>query len=396
MPFSPSILRLLRLARLTRMARLMRSVPELLTLIKGMAAATQSVTSTLVLWIIFLYIFAILFVGTLGDNECSFCGSKLCDSQQMDELERNPDLAAEYGLRNPLEEFFGSMSHSMYTLLIAGTLRDDMMKVATPLRDCPNTLQMLFVFFLYVLLSSFTVLNMLIGVLCEVVRATAQSEHDTMLMNRVQQRLYAVFQEIDRDNSMKISKDEFGLMKDNPEVVAALGELGIEVKHLFALSDSLFEVDDEEDAEPGVRAPRGSDSRGRSRAGNRAAESENHDRGKELSFQEFLNVVCHMRPENQASVLDIADLRKSLRRSVRRLEELVFETMDRFQSMVTKVCNGDMPGPPARPAPAPNTVEALTLPLFEQILDAKLQSLVEAVDGLSKDAKRILPDGTPR
>merc|ERR1719393_558322 len=58
-----SILRLLRLLRLTRMARLMRSVPELLTLIKGIVAATRSVGSALTLLIIFTYVFAIIFTG---------------------------------------------------------------------------------------------------------------------------------------------------------------------------------------------------------------------------------------------------------------------------------------------------------------------------------------------
>merc|ERR1719271_1184188 len=60
-----SILRLARLLRLTRMARmgkLLRVLPELLIMLKGMMAAGRSVFWTLVLLLIFMYLFAILFV----------------------------------------------------------------------------------------------------------------------------------------------------------------------------------------------------------------------------------------------------------------------------------------------------------------------------------------------
>merc|ERR550514_1045441 len=89
-----SILRLLRLFRLTRMARLMRSVPELLTLIKGMVAATRSVFSTLVLLILLMYVFGIIFTST-------------------------------YSKKEGFEEFFGSMGTSMLVLFVQGTLLDD-------------------------------------------------------------------------------------------------------------------------------------------------------------------------------------------------------------------------------------------------------------------------------
>merc|ERR1719424_1906598 len=53
--------RLLRLSRMMRMARLLRSMPELLILIKGMVAAFRSVFFTLLLLVLFIYVFAIYF-----------------------------------------------------------------------------------------------------------------------------------------------------------------------------------------------------------------------------------------------------------------------------------------------------------------------------------------------
>merc|ERR1719316_1402306 len=89
-----SMLRLLRLLRLTRMARLFRSVPELLTLLKGMAAASRSVFSTLVLLILFTYVFAIIFKQQVEGDEV-------------------------------LEELYGTILEAMWNLLMVGTLLDN-------------------------------------------------------------------------------------------------------------------------------------------------------------------------------------------------------------------------------------------------------------------------------
>jgi hypothetical protein len=60
-----ALLRMMRLLRLTRMVRLMRSVPELLTLFKGMKLSARSVTFTLFLLLIITYIFGIVFTSQL-------------------------------------------------------------------------------------------------------------------------------------------------------------------------------------------------------------------------------------------------------------------------------------------------------------------------------------------
>lgn len=58
--------------RLTRMVRLMRSVPELLTLLKGISAATKAVNCTLFLLLICLYVFGIVFRQNMGSNNPDF------------------------------------------------------------------------------------------------------------------------------------------------------------------------------------------------------------------------------------------------------------------------------------------------------------------------------------
>lgn len=254
---SISLLRLLRLLRLTRMARLMRQVPELLTLVKGMGAASRSVASTLALLVIILYVFGIIFAG-----------------QYNAELE-NPQCVDCVNL-------WGSVPDSMFTLFVAGTLLDDITAVSDHILETPLPF-MLVIFYVYVLLSSFTVLNMLIGVVCEVISTTAAHEREEAMVSHVNQLLTAVFNEIDLDGSGLISKKEFDLMTEKEDVILALTMLDVQPKHLIALSDTLFEPDNElED--------------------------------KELSFQEFLQMIILLRPQNNASVLDVAQLRKCQRR----------------------------------------------------------------------------------
>ena len=90
------MIRLARLLRLLRMARLLRSVPELLTLVKGMQAAARAVGSTLILLVLLIYVYAIIFLALVGENDA-------------------------------LWDYFGRIGFCMWTLLLAGTFLDDLL-----------------------------------------------------------------------------------------------------------------------------------------------------------------------------------------------------------------------------------------------------------------------------
>jgi len=290
-------LRLLRLLRLTRMARLMRSFPELLTLVMGMLAAVRSVAMTLLLLIIFNYIFAIVFTGNLGEN---------------------PAYA----------ETFGTMGMSMFNLFLAGTLLDDITTPTRAMLDQGLYMDLGFML-LYILVSSFTVLNMLIGVLCEVVSATKASEEEKAIVELVREKIEGVLNKIDTDGSGKLSREEFDTMVDGEDaavVKEALDEIGVEAKHLLALSDSLFELDDDEVEEIMKQNPG-------------KTEEEIRLEGRELTFADFLKTLCHMRPENDASVMDIAEVRKMMRRALRRTEIRV----ENFDTQISKVEQQGLP-----------------------------------------------------
>ncbi|CAD7941081.1 unnamed protein product [Amoebophrya sp. A120] len=261
-----AILRLLRLIRLTRLVRLMRSVPELLTLLKGISTATKAVGSTLLLLFIALYVFAIIFRQNIGSN--------------------NPDFFDD----------FGSISKAAYTLFSAGTVIDDVSDLLYRMKDGGSGGDLL-AFFLYILISSFTILNMLIGVLVEVVSSVSVGEKEKAVISNVADQLSQVFREIDVDGSGFISRWEFDEMLSDSVVRENLIEIGVQPKHLALLADALFETEDNETADSG-------------------GDTDEVTKGKEISFIEFLRFVIQTRPQNPASVLDISQLRRHFTRSM--------------------------------------------------------------------------------
>lgn len=282
-----SMLRLLRLLRLTRMARLLRSVPELVTLLKGMAAASRSVCSTLVLLIMFTYIFAIIF------------------KQQTEEDEE-------------LQELFGTIPESMWTLLLAGTLLDEIWQTLNLLKEQNPTMCGLFL--LWVLLSSFTILNMLIGVLCEVVSAVSESEREKTIVSFAKAKFLSVLERIDENNSGTINETEFEKFVMDGEVKPPLDDLHVDRENLMELSDVIFSKREKiADRQSEVAGSCNRFGAGRRTLKKSIVESED----RELKFGELLEMILDLRASNDAKVSHIVDLRKHLRANQKELTRFI-------------------------------------------------------------------------
>jgi hypothetical protein len=237
-----SLVRLLRLTRMTRMVRLLRVMPELLILIKGIWVAARSVFFTLVLLVIIIYIFAIAFTQLADDTP-------LAD-----------------GL---FPGIFGSMS----TLLLVGALPDQA-DFVVELGDQSMFLAGLGLIF--ILLSTLTVLNMLIGVLCEVVSVVSAVEKEQMAVNYVKSKLLEIIDknDVDQDGNRCISKEEFEALLLMPEGARIIEEVGVDVVGLVDFMDDIFKD------------------------------------GPELSFPDVMELVLQLRSQNQATVRDVIELRK--------------------------------------------------------------------------------------
>eukprot|EP00429_Kryptoperidinium_foliaceum_P055506 CAMPEP_0176090638 /NCGR_PEP_ID=MMETSP0120_2-20121206/45393_1 /TAXON_ID=160619 /ORGANISM="Kryptoperidinium foliaceum, Strain CCMP 1326" /LENGTH=704 /DNA_ID=CAMNT_0017424519 /DNA_START=65 /DNA_END=2179 /DNA_ORIENTATION=+ len=283
-----SILRMARLARLTRMARmarLLRVMPELMILIKGIATATRSVFFTLCLLGMLLYIFSIAFTQLLVDSEV---GAK----------------------------YFPDVGTSMYTLLVYGTLMDN---IGTPLAKLGKESALYAaLYLLFVLLATITVMNMLIGVLCDVVSAVAAVEKETMAVTFVKSKLDGVLQSIDENGDGTISKDEFSKVLLDPSAVQALSDVGVDVPGLTDFADFIF-MDEEGTGDI------------------------------ELTFPQFMDIMLQFRGTNVAHVKDIVDLHKFVKMKLSQTMTDIREVKDLLGCLTD--CMGDLsePGQLAEP-----------------------------------------------
>ncbi|CAL1156510.1 unnamed protein product [Cladocopium goreaui] len=179
------LMRLMRFTRLARMARLLRSIPELLIIVRAIAIALRSVFFLMVLLLGLVYLFGLLFTQLLdGKNQPP--GSLAYDS-------------------------FRSLPQSMNTLLLAGALPDQ----SSLVEDAGKTHPLLYpLMLLYMLLASLTVMNMLVGILCEVVTVVSAVEKEEILLKSVKSLLKQLLldAQADEDGDGSISRKEFDQM----------------------------------------------------------------------------------------------------------------------------------------------------------------------------------------
>jgi len=271
-------IRLLRLTRLGRIARLLRAVPEVVTLLKGIAAAIRSVFFTLLLLLVLLFVFGVVF-----------------KTQAKEDF---PEL----------EELFPSVPATMWVLLLSGTFLDSPSVALNEVGATSGWLVALFLVFIF--LSHMMVLNMLIGILCDVVHQVALNEKEEAAVAYLKNTLLEILECHDKDNDRQIHRDEFELLMKNPEMHFVLTRFGVNVADLLNLKDVLFEDNTEQDDD------------------DEEDEDENNSHGlntarrrlRKLSFQEFLEVVLRLRGGNSATVTDIVDLREYVRQRFDRMD----------------------------------------------------------------------------
>eukprot|EP00927_Polykrikos_kofoidii_P084894 TRINITY_DN9081_c0_g1_i1.p1 TRINITY_DN9081_c0_g1~~TRINITY_DN9081_c0_g1_i1.p1 ORF type:complete len:664 (-),score=140.56 TRINITY_DN9081_c0_g1_i1:252-2243(-) len=294
-PFSSIMrpLRLLRLSRMMRMAKLLRAMPELLILIKGMVSAMRSVCFTLLLQLIILYVFGITFVQITSDMEIG-------------------------------QKHFGLVVTSMHTLLVYGTLMDNIGELVYELIE--ESAINAGVFYIFVLISALTVMNMLIGVLCEVVSAVAATEKEQLTVTYVKGQVQEILRQggVDQDGDGMISKVEFAQILENAQAARILSEVGVDVFGLVELSDFIFEKEDET----------GTLCEG------------------QLTFADFMEVVLQLRGSNVASVKDMTDLRKFMSATFKALEARLMSVEERLEKSIeraTTAMSSDIVGTFSKP-----------------------------------------------
>lgn len=263
-----SSLRILRLLRLTRMARLMRYSPELMTLVKGMLNAVQAVGFILLFIIVIIYVFGIMFTNQLG--EPGFVDP--------------PDTPIPSA-----KHMFSDLGSSMMTLFTIGVLGDNLAQTYQALKV--ESLWYHWMFALFEMITGITLLNMLIGVLCQVIDESSREEEMNRQVNGLRACLFAAFEEVDTSKDGLICEEEWAQIKGSAKVRLALKELGVEDnqidERLEQMQESLFGRPTE-------------------------ATNEDPDARQGLCFEEFVEKVVDLRWDTPASALDIEMLKATI------------------------------------------------------------------------------------
>mmetsp|Transcript_89684 Transcript_89684/g.159328 ORF Transcript_89684/g.159328 Transcript_89684/m.159328 type:complete len:574 (+) Transcript_89684:89-1810(+) len=276
-------LRLLRLLRLSRLVRLLRSLPDLLTLVNGMFAAAQAVLSSLFLIVMLNYVFAIIMHMFLKDI---------------------PELS----------ESFGTLGLTMWTLILDGTFMDGTKSILDAVRmlDMVEAAgaflawSMVLTFTLYILLTNITVMNMLIGVLCEVVSQIKKRDEEKVAINFMKQHLRGMLEALDTDQNGQIAKEELQDLVKVPVAMKVLQELEVNPQYLMDLTESLFE----QDADAG--------------------------RAQEVTREELMEVILKVRGNRDVTMEDIVETRCDLRKVMYRMQEDIRLRFDMIMDTVSR------------------------------------------------------------
>jgi len=205
--FSSGPLRLLRLLRLARLVRLMRAFPELLTMVHGMMVAMRAVGSAMILLIMALYAWGIT----------------------MHSFLKNED---------ELSLYWGTVSRSMLTLLANGALGDSIGEV---LRDISGNPAAVVALMAFVVFAALTILNMLVGVLCEVIAEVTHAEKEEFALWHLKDTVLVMLKDIDEDGGGTISRDELAGLLHNEGALEVMRDLNINVHHFLAMTEMHFE-----------------------------------------------------------------------------------------------------------------------------------------------------------
>jgi len=249
------LLRLFRLTRMARMVRLVRAVPELCVLTKAIGIAFRSVAVTFAFLFIIIYVFSLALTQSL----------------------ENSDLGVDK---------FGNVLASMHTLFVEGIFPDH----AQLVEEAGDEHWIYWVAVaVYLLLAFITLLNMLVGILCEVVGCVATEERDDALTRFVSSELIKLLKIAvqDPDRTEVITKREFDKLLDLPGAVRVFNALGVDMSNVKGLKDIFF-----------------------------ADESE-------VTYTALMDLVLQLRSKNVATVKDVYEFRQYIHLEFKRLRQSV-------------------------------------------------------------------------
>jgi len=171
------------------------------------------------------------------------------------------------------QEKFPNVMATLIFVLIQVTMPD---LSATIYEIADSSLILAFFFTLFAIVAYITVMNMMVGVLVEVVTVVSSVEKEELSVKFVKSKLIEIMVDfgVDADCNERISREEFESLILSPKAVQAIQDTGVDAIGLVEFSDFLFQNVDE------------------------------------LTFFDFFEIVLQFRGGNAVTMKDIVDLRK--------------------------------------------------------------------------------------
>jgi uncharacterized membrane protein len=234
------MVRLVRLVRVARTTRLVSACPELIIITKGLFAGLRSVFAVLVMLLVIIYVFAIIFTMTLTGSQV---GEGLFDNvpQSMNTL--------------LLQVLCGPDTDFMRSLLAASWVH-------------------YIIELTYLFIALQTLMNMLIGTLCHVMSTVSEESNEAAFTTEVEHQLGRLATVLDQDQSGGISKEEFDVLINDPQMTSSFNDLGVDIVGVADFAKFIFEQCDE------------------------------------ISYVDFGKLVGHFRGTKAATIKDVMDMRR--------------------------------------------------------------------------------------
>jgi len=224
---SLNLLRTIRLVRVLRLVRTIRFVSELRTIVSCIAGSLKPLFWTGILLFMILYVLGVYVT-------------------QLVLLERIRMKDDHQQIPEPLAKYWGNLVLSMYSLFQSITGGIDWDQVARPLIEHIGA-EIGVLYALYIMFTTFAILNVVAGVFIQHVIESAASEREMNTMRHVKH----LFSHVDVDHSNQISWQEFEEQLDTRAVREFFKTIDVDIgnaRDLFELldTDDSGEVDAEE------------------------------------------------------------------------------------------------------------------------------------------------------
>jgi len=200
------------------------------------------------------------------------------------------------------ETYFQGVALSMYTLFIHGTFLDSLSGFVDAVREestvCLATLTV------FAVLSALTLLNMLIGVLCEVVSAIASTEKEGILTAKVHSKFDRIIRELDTNGNHRVSWSEVAGMAEHPEAANVLASVNVSLVDMIEIAeDAIFT------------------------GGNQR---------RELTFDEFMEMALGCRNTQTAVMRDVTVLSKRFNRKASDLKDAIGNIESKLNTLIER------------------------------------------------------------